>query len=195
MSLSKWLPIWVLTLILHGCGPNGTIAPLTFDEANTLKVFTELGGQHTLVITSPEEQGEQLRLCLTLCNKANGRPLINQKVHFYHTSSTGKYEPSDSMDESSARLSGSAVTDNQGRIYVQTILPGSYGNSKNNRHIHTTVYGAKPEAYDIHFRQYTGFMGKNFIEGSDQHFLADLKTTDPGLLVTFLKIECKFRSN
>ena len=75
--------------------------------------------------------------------------------------------------------------------YVQTILPGDYGSSADNRHIHTTISDAHPEAYDIHFKQYTGSMGSNFISGSDQHFLADLKQTPDGILVAFVTIEAK----
>ena len=98
---------------------------------------------------------------------------------------------SDPNDESSARLNGSAITDNKGQIYVETILPGDYGDSDDNRHIHTTVFGAKPEAYDINIKQYITYMGKNFTEGSDQHFLADLRMTKDSTLVCFLTIEVK----
>ena len=58
-----------------------------------------------------------------------------------------------------------------------------------------TVFGAKPEAYDIHFKQYTGKMGKNFISGSDQHFLADLKKDEDEKLIAFLTIEVKNPEN
>jgi len=34
-------------------------------------------------------------------------------------------------------------------------------------------------------------MGKNFTEGSDQHFLADLRMTKDSSLVCFLTIEVK----
>ena len=68
---------------------------------------------------------------------------------------------------------------------------GDYGSSADNRHIHTTVFGAQPEAYDIHFKQYTGVMGKRFVKNSDQHFLADLKRSADGSLIGFLTIEVK----
>jgi len=128
---------------------------------------------------------------LTFVNKSGKKQLANQVVKFYHTSTSGNYEPTNLQDESTARLNGSAVTDKKGRIYIETILPGDYGSSKDNRHIHTTVKGAKPEAYDIHFKQYTTAMGKNFAEGNDQFFLADLKMTKDNSLVSFLTIEVK----
>ena len=124
-------------------------------------------------------------------NKSGKNQLSNQKVEFYHTSSSGNYEPTNTDDDSIARLNGTAITDHKGRIYIETILPRDYGSSKDNRHIHTTVVGAKPEAYDIHFKQYTTYMGKNFSEGSDQYFLADLKMTFDSILVSFLIIEVK----
>ena len=34
-------------------------------------------------------------------------------------------------------------------------------------------------------------MGRNFISGSDQHFLADLKKDEEETLITFLTIEVK----
>jgi hypothetical protein len=74
---------------------------------------------------------------------------------------------------------------------METILPGDYGSSENNRHIHTTVYDASPEAYDIFFKQYSGGVGSLFNSGNDQIFIADLKKTDDNKLVGFLTIEAK----
>ncbi len=135
--------------------------------------------------------GERLSLCLTFVSKETGEPFQNQEIKLYHTSAAGEYEPRIANDETTARLNGSAITNADGKIFVQTILPGDYGSSPDNRHIHTTVSGAKPEAYDIHFKQYTGGMGLNFISGSDQHFLADLKHSEDSTLVAFLTIELK----
>ena len=118
-------------------------------------------------------------------------PLANQKIHLYHTSDEGEYEPSNPNDESTARLSGAAVTNSKGQLFVKTILPGDYGSSADNRHIHTTVENAHPEAYDINFKQYSGLMSTNFIEGSDQNFLADLKHTKDSILVAFVTMEVK----
>ena len=94
-----------------------------------------------------------------------------------------------------ARISGTAQTDSMGRVFLETILPGDYGSSADNRHIHTTVFGAKPEGYDIHFKQYTSWMGKNFADSSDQHFIADLKRDNNGFLIAFLTIEPKNPKN
>ena len=168
-----------------------TIISLDTNEKATLNIFQNLPIEHKVKISSDSEPGEKLWLCLTFVNKENQSPVSNQEVHFYHTSTNGEYLPSDPDDESTARLNGSAITNNSGQIFVQTILPGDYGSSPDNRHIHMTVKGAKPEAYDIHFKQYTGYMGSNFISSSDQHFLADLKKKNTGILVSFLPIEVK----
>lgn len=181
-----------IIFLLAGCSPDRTVSPFTKNDQNILNEFRQIDKQHRLKITDENEPGEKLTLCLTLVNKADKKPLKEQKILFYHTSSEGEYEPKIPDDESTARLNGTAISDAKGRVFVETILPGDYGSSPDNRHIHTTIFGAKPEAYDIHFKQYTGFMGKNFVSGSDQHFLADLKRDQSGKLITFLTIEAKF---
>lgn len=173
------------------CSIDRTMSEISEAEIQTLGLFQHLEDGHTLVLADKNEPGERLLLCLTFVNKTDEQPLLNQLVKFYHTSTNGDYEPVTAGDDSTARLNGSAMTDQRGRIYIETILPGDYRNSTDNRHIHTTVEGAHPEAYDIHFKQYSTAMGSRFSRGSDQHFLADLKLTASQTLVTFLTIEVK----
>jgi protocatechuate 3,4-dioxygenase beta subunit len=186
--LKSLLPAAVL---LCSCSIDRTMSSLTTDELRRLEDFRKLKKENALHIGSEKEEGEALTLCLTFVEKESKQILSNQRVHFYHADSNGEYQPSVLNDESTARLNGEATTDDQGRIYLKTTLPGDYGSSKDNRHIHTTVFGAKPEAYDIHFKQYTTYMGSRFAKGSDQHFLADLKKDDNDNLVAFLTIEIK----
>jgi len=176
---------------LAQCSIDRTIIQISDAEKEVLNEYQHLDNKNKSNIADKTEPGKRLLLCLTFVNKADKKELSNQAVKFYHTSSSGNYVQSDSNDESSARLNGSAITDSKGRIYIESILPGDYGSSDDNRHIHTTVFGAKPKAYDIHFKQYTTYMGKNFIEGSDQHFLADLRMAKDGTFVCFLTIEVK----
>ncbi|SNT19166.1 Dioxygenase [Ekhidna lutea] len=185
------MPKYLILLLLVSCGNDRIINSASSSETSVLKSYKALAAKHKLQIVNPDEPGEKLTLCLTFVEKVSGDPHPNQKVHFYHTDTNGEYMPTISSDESTARLNGTAFTDESGRILVQTILPGDYGSSSDNRHIHTTVFGAKPEAYDIHFKQYTGFMGTRFAEGSDQHFLADLKRNSDGSLIAFLTIATK----
>lgn len=185
------LPILGFLIITSACSIDRSIEVVTHSEAEALQEFYALGEQHSVRIADNTEPGQRLTLCLTFLDKETGELLSNQEVDFYHASLAGEYEPTDPNDETTARLRGKAVTDNEGRILVETILPGDYGSSAENRHIHSTVLGAHPEAYDIHFEQYTSTMGKRFSAGSDQHFLADLKYTIDSSLVTFLTIEVK----
>ncbi len=188
------LLLTAMILLSIGCSIDTSIALQDTEEREILQQFQALDSLHKVKITKENEPGEKLRLCITLADKKNKRKLNNQRIHFFHTSAEGEYKPKVANDESTARLSGDAVTDSEGRVFVETILPGDYGTSPNNRHIHTTIFGAKPEGYDIHFKQYTTFMGKNFSDGSDQHFLADLKKDSDGALVVFLTLEPKFQT-
>ncbi|MCB0705518.1 MAG: hypothetical protein KDC34_09425 [Saprospiraceae bacterium] len=182
-------------LFVNACSIDRTILPLDNIEIETLAEFKSLESQNQVQIAPENEPGQKLWLCLTLVSAENKEPLPNQKIHLYHTSSVGEYEPSDPTDESTARLNASVFTDEKGRIFVRTILPGDYGRSEDNRHIHTTVENARPEAYDIHFKRYTSRMSHNFISGSYQHFLADLKQTADSTFVTFLTIVIKSPEN
>ncbi len=181
----------IVITLLSSCTIDRTIEFSNNEEIAVLRAFQSLPEESMLKIASDDEPGEHLLLCITFRKKEDGTSVFGQKVHFYHTSNQGNYEPSSPGDESTARLNGDAVSSSTGRIFVETILPGDYGSSTDNRHIHTTVTGARPEAYDIHFKQYSSFMSKNFIDDSDQHFLADLKRTEDGSLVAFLTMEIK----
>ncbi|MEQ6167011.1 hypothetical protein AAOE16_07445 [Ekhidna sp. MALMAid0563] len=182
---------FLILLPLLSCGIDRTTNSISSAETSDLKDFEKLNHAHQVLIAGKDEPGKRLTLCLNFIDKSNRVPLTNRKIHFYHTDTNGEYIPQIASDESTARLNGSAVTDSNGKIFIRTILPGDYGSSADNRHIHTTVFGAQPEAYDIHFKQYTGVMGKRFVKNSDQHFLADLKRSADGSLIGFLTIEVK----
>lgn len=178
-------------LLFFQCSVDRSIYPISKSENTLLKAFQNLEDLHKLYITDDEEPGKKLMLCLTFIDKDSKRVLHHQPVSFYHTSTEGEYEPFDPNDETTARLNGTSQTNRDGRIYIETILPGDYGSSENNRHIHTTVHGARPEAYDIFFKQYSGGMGKLTNSGNDQMFFADLKMTEDNTLVCFITIKAK----
>lgn len=189
--MKNLLTLSILSILFIQCSIDRTMLALNEVELERLEKFQSFEAENQVQISDENEDGRKLSLCLTFVSKETKEPLINQQVHIYHTSSKGIYEPSDPNDESTSRLNGSVYTNEKGQAFVQTILPGDYGSSPDNRHIHTTVKNARPEAYDIHFKQYTGYMGNNFISGSDQHFLADLRQKEDGTLVTFLTLEIK----
>jgi len=183
--------LFFLSLFIISCAIDRTIIEISENERTTMSNFQKLPSKSILKITDKNEPGEKLILCLTYIDKESRESLPDQLVKFYHTSLNGNYEQTDPNDGSTARLSGQAFTNDKGHIYIETILPGSYGSSDDNRHIHTTVIRAKPKAIDIHFKQYTSYMGTRFSEGSDQHFLAELKRTKENKLICFLTIEVK----
>ena len=183
--------VLISCFLFFQCSVDRSIYPISKAEYNFLTEFQNLEDVHKLKITDDKEPGEKLMLCLTFVNKESKSVLNNQRVSFYHTSTEGEYEPSNPNDETTARLNGISATNKDGKIYIETILPGDYGSSENNRHIHTTVHGARPEAYDIFFKQFSGGMGKLTNSGNDQMFFADLKKTEDNTLVCFITIEAK----
>lgn len=184
--------LFSLAVLFLSCGTiDRTIENITEDEIKLLSEFENLPNSASLQITKDSEPGEKLTLCLTFVNKEDKIPLRNQKTLLYHTSEDGEYRPENPSDETTARLRAIGFTDDNGRLFVKTILPGDYGSSADNRHIHMSVFGARPEAYDINFKQYSGSAGTRFINGSDQHFLAELKYTSNKELICFVTIEVK----
>ena len=181
----------IFLLMWVSCSIDRTIPSLNEEEQRRLINFQQLASEHVVAITGDDEPGESLVLAITLVRKEDGSPIPLKKIHLYHTDVSGQYTPKDPSDESTARLHGLVTTDTLGRFLVKTILPGDYGSSPDNRHIHFTVEAAHPVAYDIHFKQYTTMMGKRFIARSDQHFLADLRRQTNRDLVAFVTIEAK----
>ncbi len=173
------------------CSVDRTIPSITDNETISLEKFRKMDSINKVVIANEKEPGERLILCLTFIDKASKKVLSNQRVSFYHTSTDGEYEPSNTNDETTARLNGTTKTDNAGNICVETVLPGDYGSSKDKRHIHTTVYDAHPEPYDIFFKQYSSRIGKFMNSGNDQMLYAFLKKTTDNILICFLTIEVK----
>ena len=181
----------LVLLFIFGCQVDRDMTNLSADDINILSRYAEMSKTHQVQLSDNDEPGQPLTICLHFVDKDDKKALANRRIHFYQADVNGNYNPSVSGNESTARLNGEAITNENGNILMKTVLPGDYGSSTDNRHIHTTVFGAKPEAYDIHFRQYTGHMGANFINGSDQHFLVDLKKDSQNNLVGFLTIEVK----
>lgn len=185
--MAKFIPL----IFLLACGVDREINSLSNNDIQILDEFAQMNAENHLRLAPPDEPGEPLLLCLRFVNKETQQALPSKRIHFYHADASGEYNPTIPGDESTARLNGEAITDKKGRIFLMTTLPGDYGSSDDNRHIHTTVFGARPEAYDIHFKQYCGFMLTRFVKDSDHHFLADLKLDSRNNLVAFLTIEVK----
>ena len=184
------LKLLLVSLLFAQCTASKTIEYLDSNSLQELESFQSLPLEHQLEIATAKEKGRRLWLCLRFQDR-DGKALKHENIQLYHTTADGEYERADPQEQLSARLSGTVITDKDGRVLIKTILPGGYGGSNNGRHIHTNVEAANPRAYDIHFNQYTGFMGRRFIAKSNQHFLADLQELKDGTLITFLSIQVK----
>ncbi len=163
--MNKFILIF-LSLFIFGSSIDRTILEISDDEHSILADFQKLPSKSILKITNKNEPGEKLLLCLTYIDNDGKECLPNQLVKFYHSSTNGKYEQEQTNlnDESTAKLSGQVFTDDKGRVYFESILPDPYGSSDDNRHIHSTVIREKPKAIDIHFKQYTNYMGKYLLK-------------------------------
>ena len=193
MSLSiRILFLGLVLLFCTTCTIDRSILLYSAAEAETFSSFQKLPLDQQAIITNEQEDGQSLLLGLTFVDRFNEKPLIGQEVYFYQATNQGLYEAMDPNDESTARLHQQANTNDHGQIFVKTILPGDYGSRSDNRHIHMTIKGAQPEAYDLHFQQFANPMLQKFIRGSDQHFLVDLKYTSDSLLIGFMTIQAKF---
>lgn len=173
------------------CSIDRNFPLISSEEEKILSEFKKLDDENIAIIANEKEKGKRMVLCLTYKEKNTSEIIKNQRVLFYQATNNGEYEQTDPNDESTARLNTTAITDHLGRIFVTTILPGDYGSTDDNRHIHTTVFGFKPEAYDLHFSQYANSGLKSFIKNSNQHFLADLKYSSDSTLVAFMTITPK----
>lgn len=187
----KNLRIIILVLLTTNCAVDRSINIISETEQQTLKTFQNFKPEHSVQLTEDNEPGEKLLLCITFINRDTKKGIANQQVHFYHTNTNGEYKPTNPNDETTARINGTTNTNNYGQVFVKTILPGDYGNSENNRHIHTTVFKEKPKNYDIFFNQYSGGFGKLMNSGNNQMFYANLKKTEDNTLVSFVTIEAK----
>ena len=173
------------------CSSQEDFKDINTQEKTILKEFEKLGELSNLKMAKKREPGQKMVLCITFIDKKDKTPVKDQMVLLYQTAKDGNYHPKYASDESTARIKAIGITDNKGRLFIQTILPGSYATSGDNRHIHTKVFGAKPEAYDLHFKQYTNGRMKRFIESRDQFFLIDLKRLNKKKLIGFVSIEVK----
>lgn len=178
---------FIVLFVLNSCQAQETpFEKLTPVEEKEYSYFKE-----KITLITNEEVGEKMFLCLQFIDRETLKPLKKQKVLFYQTASDGNYYPKVEGDEKTARISGTAFTNNEGKILIETILPGSYSSSGDNRHIHTKVFDAKPSAYDIYFKQYTSKKMKDFIASHDQFLQVDLKKNKKDELVGFLTVTIK----
>lgn len=173
---------------LTSCSIDREIKDLSDIEKLAFEQFQGLPERNKLKLVADKEPGQKLHICGTLKIEKDSIIIPRKEILVYHANAMGLYEETIPGEESTARINGRVFADDVGRFYIETIMPGDYPNRKDNRHIHTLVKDAKPEAYDIHFRQYTDYLASEFIRGSEQHFNATLKQNEKGELVIFVDL-------
>ncbi len=159
------------------------ILPLDASQATRLEAHEELPAEHYLVLAGEDEPGRRLIILGRLVRSESGEPLPRRYIDFYQADSEGSYDETDPGVEATARIQGSVTTDDRGRFTLSTVMPGDYGSTKLNRHIHVSVPGADPEAYDFYFRQFVNDGLSSWAENSDQAILIDLQLSPAGVLV------------
>ena len=152
-----------------------------------LKQFEALDAAHQIELADSNEPGQRLRILGQLFAE-NGMPVANHRITFYQANKDGSYQEKVEGDPETARLRGFVETDQEGRFYISTILPGDYGSTANNRHIHTMVKGAKPENYDFYFEPYINDGLRRWAEQSKQAFILDLKRDSKDQLLASVKL-------
>ncbi len=148
-----------------------------------LGALRELAPEHRLWLVTETEPGRRLFLLGRLLRLEDGTPIAHHPIELYQADHKGAYDEDTPGVEASARLRGAVRTDHLGRFLITTILPGDYGATEDNRHIHTRVPGAKPDGYDFYFRPYINRGLLSWAKRSDQAMVLDLKKMDSGALV------------
>lgn len=159
------------------------LLPLDDALATQLEAHQALPAEHRLVLAGEDEPGRRLMILGRLVRSESGEALADRYIEFYQADAEGSYDETDPGVEATARIQGSVTTDAEGRFTLSTVMPGDYGSTKLNRHIHISVPGADPEAYDFYFRQFVNDGLSSWAENSDQAILIDLQLSPSGVLV------------
>lgn len=90
-----------------------------------------------LKLVTAGEPGVPLLIRGQVLDAANQAPISGAEIFVFQTDTNGDYQPTDPADESTARLSGTVISDVDGLFTLETILPGEYDQvQEGNRHIH-----------------------------------------------------------
>ncbi|MDX1438594.1 MAG: hypothetical protein R3284_01710 [Rubricoccaceae bacterium] len=148
--------------------------------------YRQLDESHQLQLADENEPGLRLLLLGTLTSSETDEPLPYRRIQLYQTDTTGSYNASIPGQENTARLNGTVQTDSLGRFLISTVLPGGYGSgspSFGTGHIHTSVEGAHPEAYDFYFQQGISRGLYRWARGTDQAVVLDLNVAENDTLM------------
>ncbi len=162
------------------------------DATRRLAEFQALAPEHRVTIAGADEPGEGLVVLGTLVRAEDPeRALPGARFLLFHADTGGSYDERVEGDDSTARLAAQLTTDERGRFMVSTILPGDYGSTNDNRHIHTLIEGASPESYDLYFAQHINPGLRRWAERSSQAFIVTLQRLDDGRLLGEATLEVR----
>ena len=167
-----------------GCGEiDRTMAPA--DDALRAEIdhYDRPDAAHHLLLAPADEPGQRLLILGRLLRQDDGQPVAHHAFDVYQADHTGDYREAVAGVEASARLRGTVRTDSLGRFLISTVLPGDYGSTADNRHIHMAVAGARPDAYDFYFKQYINPGLASWARGTDQAVVLELKRAGGDTLV------------
>ena len=95
------------------------------------------GFAETYLLTEASEHGEPLLITGQVLDAESRAGIPDAEIYLYQADTNGEYSPADSQDESTARISGLVISNEEGTFAFQTILPGEYPDqAEGNRHIH-----------------------------------------------------------
>ncbi len=163
-----------LGVFIASCSPlDRDIEPASAAITIIADSYRQANPQNILQLAATDEPGTPLLILGRLTTPLD-RNLPTTPINFYHADAVGNYDESVPGSESSARIHGQIVTDSTGRFMISTIVPGAYGNTNDGGHIHLSVDGAQPAAYDVYFRQYASRGVLQSISGSSQAIALNL---------------------
>jgi protocatechuate 3,4-dioxygenase beta subunit len=183
---STVLPTTLAVLLAFGSGCSDIDRTIPDEDRELMArraAYGSLGGAHRLELGATDEPGQRLVVLGRLVRQETGRPVAEHPVQVYQADHAGRYGEAVPGDESTARLGGTVRTDSAGRFLLSTILPGDYGDTADNRHIHLGIAGARPEAYDFYIRQYLNRGMQAWARGTDQAIVLDLRAGTGDTLV------------
>ena len=184
--------LFLFAFLVVSCSAQTSEFPAATENLlDTLKTYEKLPSENQVKMNKKEEEGDVLLILGVLVSKETNKPIPNHKFLLYQAGIDGNYNESEKGDEKTARIRGEVTTNKDGRFFVKTIVPGDYGATAGNRHIHMFVPDTKPRGYDFYFGDFMGTGLRTWAEGSDQATILTLSKRKTGDFITEARLVVK----